>query len=510
MNALQPAARSQPLSIVIVGAGFAGVGMAIRLRQVGITDFVILEKAASVGGVWRDNTYPGAACDVPSHLYSFSFERRFHWSRVYAEQPDIHRYIRHCFDKYRLASHLKLGTEVKRARFDEAAALWRIETTAGATLQARILISATGQLNRPAYPDIPGLGDFSGKVFHSARWDHDCDLRGKRVAVIGTGASAIQFVPELVRKAAKVHLFQRSAAYVMPKLDHPFSNLQHRLFDAVPLLYGVARAAVYLAYESLGVGFLRWRPAMRPMRAAAAWNLNRAVKDPELRRKLTPDYPIGCKRVLFSNDYYPALAKPNAEVVTTGIDSIGRDHVRTADGQSYEVDAIVLGTGFAANDLLAPMDLVGRGGARLKDVWRSGPEAYLGITVSGFPNLFMLYGPNTNLGHNSIIYMLESQIRYVMQAVKRLRASPGTYLDVKPEAQSSFNRQLQQTLGRTVWSEGCRSWYMNAQGKIINNWSGFTFSYRRLTRALELSHYEIVDTTRTFDSNQLELATEQA
>lgn len=490
MNAQQSSVER--VSIVIVGAGFGGLGMAIRLRQAGITDFVILEKAGAIGGVWRDNTYPGAACDVPSHLYSFSFERRYQWSRVYSGQADIARYMTHLGEKYGLGTHLRFNAELESARFDEAAGLWEIETAGGQRLRASILITATGQLNRPHSPDIPGLQDFRGRLFHSSRWAHDYDLSGKRVAVIGTGASAIQFVPQIAPRVAQLHLFQRSAAYVMPKLDHRVSRFQNQLFESMPFLYSIARSAVYGAFEFLGIGFVRWRPLLGPFRAVALWHMRRSVKDPELRRKLTPDYPIGCKRVLFANDYYPALARSNVEVVTKGIAGIGEHEIRLEDGTRREVDAIILGTGFAANELLAPMEITGRSGLRLKDAWTAGPEAYLGITVAGFPNLFMLYGPNTNLGHNSILYMLESQFRYVLQAVQRLRAQPGAAVDVKPEVQARFNQKLQAELGATVWSDGCRSWYMNDKGRIVNNWSGFTFEYRRLTRTFDMGDYLVL------------------
>lgn len=480
------------VSMVIVGSGFGGLGMAVRLLQAGIDDFVILEKAAAIGGVWRDNTYPGAACDVPSHLYSFSFERRYRWSRVYSGQAEIAGYLEKLCDKHGLWSHLRLNAELLSARFDDNRGLWEIETACGGRLRASILITATGQLNRPLYPDIPGLREFRGKLFHSSRWAHDYELSGKRVAVIGTGASAIQFVPQIAARVAQLHLFQRSAAYVLPKLDHRFSRFQHRLFDAVPALYSVARAAIYSLFELLGIGFVRWRPLLVPLRAVALWHMRRSVKDPELRRKLTPDYAIGCKRVLFANDYFAALARPNVDVLTQGIAAVGAHEIRTQDGTRYEVDAIILGTGFSANELLAPMDITGRGGVRLREAWRAGPEAYLGITVAGFPNLFMLYGPNTNLGHNSILYMLESQFRYVLQAVQQLQARPGAALDVKPEVQARFNQRLQAELGRTVWSDGCRNWYTNDQGRIVNNWSGFTFEYRRLTRSFNLGDYQVL------------------
>ena len=484
----------EPLTAAIIGSGFGGIGMAIKLQEAGITDFLVLEKSDRIGGTWRDNTYPGAACDVPSPLYSFSFEQSFDWPRFYSRQPHIHRYQQHCVAKYGLMRYVRLNTEVQRAVFDEHTGLWRVESSQGEVFLARALITGTGQLNRPAYPKIPGLESFGGKVFHSSRWDHAHDLRGRRVGVVGTGASAIQFVAHVADEAAKLTLFQRTAPYVLPKPDRKISRLEHWLHRKVPLLRKLVRGAVYSLFESLGVGLVKYSALLAPLRALWAAHLRLVIKDPELRRKLTPDYPIGCKRILFDNTYYRALAKANVEVVTGGIKAVRENYVVTDDGNKHEIDTLILGTGFAASGFLAPMDVRGRQGLRLDSVWRDGAEAYLGMTVSGFPNLFMLYGPNTNLGHNSIVYMLESQIRYIKQAILRMRLAPGTSFDLRGDTQSRFNEKLQQALRSTVWAAGCRSWYIADSGKIVNNWSGFTFVYRGLTREFDWVNYEALTT----------------
>lgn len=482
----------QPLAAIIIGTGFGGIGMAIHLRQAGVKDFVILEKASGVGGTWRDNTYPGAACDVPSPLYSFSFEQDFDWPRFYSQQPDIHRYMRHCVEKYDLMPYIRFGVETKRAEFDEQRGVWRVETVQGETLLARALITATGQLNRPAYPKIRGIEKFQGKTFHSARWDHSYDLTGRRVGVIGTGASAIQFFAPVAERAGHVTLFQRTAPYVLPKPDRKITRLEHWLHRNVPLAQRLVRGTVYSMFETLGVGLLKWRPLLAPLRAAWKAHLRTTIKDPALRAKLTPDYAFGCKRILFDNTYYRALARPNVDVATAGIREVGENYVVTDDGVKHEVDALIFGTGFAASGFLAPMEIVGREGRELSSAWRDGAEAYLGVTVTGFPNLFMLYGPNTNLGHNSIVYMLESQIRYVKQAIAKLSAAPTMSFDVKPDIQSRFNTKLQHALRNTVWAAGCKSWYVAENGKNANNWGGFTFTYRRLTRRFDLAAYNVL------------------
>lgn len=488
MNA-QPQSAESSSDIVIIGSGFGGLCMAIQLKKAGIDSFIILEKSDRVGGTWRDNTYPGAACDVQSHLYSYSFEPKSNWSRKFAPQAEIQGYMEHCAARYALAPHMRFGQEVVSAVFDAQTAQWLITTRSGEQIRAGILITACGQLNRPAFPDIKGIAEFKGNMFHSARWDHAYDLNGKRVAVIGTGASAIQFVPEIVPKVAQLKLFQRSAAWVISKADRKFRPWEHRLFARVPLLDRLYRASIYLKNESRALAFTRFYGVLELFALQARWMAWRQVKDADKRRKLIPNYKIGCKRILISNDWYPAMNQNHVEIVTDAISHVEADAVVTRDGTRHAVDAIIFGTGFQATDFLAPMRITGLNGRDLNHAWRRGAEAYKGISVSGFPNLFMLYGPNTNLGHNSILYMLESQVHYVMQCVRALRHSGPGYLDVKPERQRDYSAKMQNDLKRSVWASGCSSWYRTASGKIVNNWPSFTFSYRRLTRTLDMRDY---------------------
>lgn len=478
--------------IAIIGSGFGGVGMAIRLQQAGFNDLVLLEKESDVGGCWRDNTYPGAACDVPSHLYSFSFEPKFDWSRKFAPQREIHGYIRHCAEKYGLLPKIRFNTEVTGARFDEARALWIISTAGGETIEARTLISACGQLNRPAYPRLKGLESFKGETFHSARWNHQANLRGKRVAVVGTGASAIQFVPELVKEVSALTLFQRSAPYVIPKPDRGYTRVEQALYARLPRLQELSRTGMYWQHESRALAFGPLKQLMKVFEYDFHRHLNASVKDTSLRKKLTPDYPLGCKRILISNEYYEALAKPNVEVVNDGIDAVTETGIRTKDGREHPVDAIIFGTGFQATDFLAPMKITGRGGQDLNQAWKDGAEAYLGISVHGFPNLFILYGPNTNLGHNSILFMLESQFDYIEQCLKAMSVRNLATMEVKGTVQGKYNRWVQDQIRRTVWEDGCTSWYKNAAGKNTNNWPGFTLVYKQRTHSLNLGDYELV------------------
>ncbi|MBO2453804.1 NAD(P)/FAD-dependent oxidoreductase [Actinomadura barringtoniae] len=466
-------------SVVIIGGGFGGIGMAIRLRQAGIEDFVILEKADGLGGTWRDNTYPGAACDVPSHLYSFSFEPKTDWSRRFPAQPEILEYLWHCARKYGVLSHIRFGTEVTEARFEDG--FWRVSTGEG-ELVSRVLISACGQLNRPTLPSIEGRESFDGPSFHSARWDHGVELAGKRVAIIGTGASAIQIVPEIAEKVGHLSLFQRSAPYVIEKPDRPYRGWEKALFAAVPSVQGMSRAKIYALYESRALGFVKYPRLMEVMRRKFIKGLGEQVPDAGLRKALVPDYPMGCKRILISNDYYPALSRSNVELVTDGIARITPGGVTTEDGREHEVDVLIYATGFLSTEFLSPMKVVGRGGRELNDAWKHGAEAHLGITVNGFPNLFLLYGPYTNLGHNSIIYMLESQIRYVMGCLDAMRRAGLESIEVRADVQDAFGKEMQERLHSTVWEAGCDSWYMTSEGKVVNNWPGFTFAYRRATR----------------------------
>jgi cation diffusion facilitator CzcD-associated flavoprotein CzcO len=477
--------------VLVIGTGFGGIGMAIQLLKAGYTQLSLLEKEAELGGCWRDNRYPGAACDVPSHLYSYSFEPKSDWSRKYAPQAEILAYLQHCARKYGVRERIHFNAEVVDARYDAGQALWTVQLKNGESLQAEVLISACGQLNRPAYPKLKGIERFRGAQFHSARWDHGVDLQGKRVAVIGTGASAIQFVPQIVPKVEHLSLFQRSAPYVIPKPDRAYGALDRTLFRRLPGLLPLSRAAQYCLHETRALGFTRYSALM----ALPKWGwqrfLRREVEDLALRDRLLPDYPLGCKRILLANDYYAALARPNAEVVTEAIREVSEKGVITADGVEHPADVLIYGTGFQALDFLAPMRVHGLGGLDLNQAWKDGAEAYLGVTVSGFPNLFLLYGPNTNLGHSSIVYMLESQIHYVMEALKLLRRRGAKALEVKPDVQQQFNARLQERIGHTVWNGGCTSWYKTESGKNTNNWPGYTFEYRRATRRLRAEDYRL-------------------
>ncbi|MDO5624005.1 MAG: alpha/beta hydrolase fold domain-containing protein [Pseudomonadota bacterium] len=484
---IDPAAA--PLTALIVGTGFGGLGMAIALRQAGINDFLLLEKADDVGGVWRDNTYPGAACDVPSHLYSYSFEPNPRWSRAFAPQAEIHDYLRHCADKYALRPRIRFGAEVAEARYDEAAQLWQVQLASGETLAARLFISAVGQLSRPALPAIEGLSSFQGPTFHSSGWDHGVDLTAKRVAVIGTGASAIQFVPAIVDRVAHLSLFQRSAAYVLPRPDRAYTDAERERFARQPWRMKLKRLWIYLSHEVRAFGFTRFTGLLGPL-AKAPFNrfLQREVADPALRAKLTPDYPIGCKRILLSNDYLAAMTRPQLDVVTTPIARVVPEGVQTQDGTLHRADVLIYGTGFAATEFLAPMRIRGRGGQWLHDAWANGAKAHMGLTVPGFPNLFMLYGPNTNLGHNSIVYMLESQIAHVMRCLRAMRETGASAIEVRAAPFERYNRRIQQRLTGTAW-QGCQSWYVDAQGRNTVNWPGFTLGYRALLRTSGMGAY---------------------
>jgi cation diffusion facilitator CzcD-associated flavoprotein CzcO len=483
-------AEHSPYRVAIVGAGFGGIGMAIALQRAGIEDFVVLDRGDDLGGTWRDNTYPGLTCDIPSNLYSFSF-RPGNWTRRYPAQQEILGYLRDIVRERGLNDRIRLRSGVASAVFDEQASSWSLTLEDGSTIQAKALVSAVGQLNRPALPDIAGRDDFAGPSWHSARWDHSVDLTGKRVAVIGTGASAIQFLPEIAKVAAHVDVYQRSAPYVLPKPDRLYRPAEQAAFDRLPMLRKADRLRIFLYGELLTSGFV-----LSPKLLAAPMSMWRrqlsVITDPALRRKCIPDYVMGCKRVLFSNAWYPAIARPDVELVTDGIDHIAADAVVTADGTSRAADVIVYGTGFSTLDFLAPMSLTGRGGRQLQDAWRDGAQAYLGITVSGFPNFFMLYGPNTNLGGNSILYMLEGQIGYVTGALRALESEHLDWLDVRPDVHGAFNSWVQTASRTSVWESGCTSWYTTASGRNINNWPDHTFLYRYRVRRFDLGSYRVM------------------
>lgn len=479
-------------SILIVGTGFAGLGMAIALQKAGIDDFIILERAEGVGGTWRDNHYPGCACDVQSHLYSFSFEANPNWSRMFARQPEIRAYLEGCADKHGLLRKIRFGAEVTEARYDEARQRWDVTTAQGARYGGNVLVSGMGGLSTPAYPQIKGLSRFKGKVFHSAEWDHDYDLNGKRVAVIGTGASAIQFVPQIQKQVTHLDLYQRTPPWIMPKPDREIGNTERKLYQRLPLAQRAYRLALYWVLEARVMGFVINPKIMKLAERQARAHLRRKVADPVLRAKLTPDFTFGCKRVLISDDYFPALTQPNVEVVTDGIREVTADGVVAIDGQARSVDCIIYGTGFKAQDPLPKGMIFGRDGQDLIDAWPQGPEAYKGSTIAGFPNLFMLMGPNTGLGHSSMVFIIESQIAYVLDAVKQMRAKGWGAVDVRPEHQTAYNDGLQQKLKKAIWTAGgCMSWYVNESGRNTTLWPGFTFHFRRLLRRFDAGNYRV-------------------
>jgi cation diffusion facilitator CzcD-associated flavoprotein CzcO len=479
-------------SVIIIGTGFAGIGLAIGLRKAGFSDIQLLEKRDSIGGVWRDNTYPGAACDVPSHLYSYSFERQYEWPNKFSGQADIRAYIEHCASKYDVMRHIRFNAEVVSARFDESAHDWVVRCADGAERRARFLVFACGQLNRPAVPDIAGLDQFGGKQFHSAAWDHTFDPMGRRVAVIGTGASAIQFIPPLARSVQKLLVLQRSPPYIIPRLDRAYSATELDWLRRLPWLRALSRLRTYALYETRVLGFTLLQPAMILFRGLWWWHLCRTIKNPQLRAKLTPHYRMGCKRILMSDDYYPALAQDNVEVDTQAIERVEPNGIRMRDGSLHEVDAIVLATGFHATDFLAPMHIVGRNGHSLQQAWQTGAYAHLGISAPGFPNMFMLYGPNTNLGHNSIVYMIESQISHIVDALVYCDSKAVRTVEPDAEICQRYNDSLQQRLHKTVWNTGCSNWYVNEHGRQTNNWPGFSFEYRYRLRKFRPDEYTLV------------------
>jgi cation diffusion facilitator CzcD-associated flavoprotein CzcO len=480
-----------PYRVVIIGAGFGGIGMAIRLKEAGVEDFVVLDRAADLGGTWRDNSYPGLSCDVPSQLYSFSF-RPWRWSRRYPVREEILAYLHGLVAEHGLGGHMRFGCGVAAADFDEATALWTLTLTGGSTLEATAVVCAVGQLGTPALPDIGGREEFAGPSWHSGRWNHDVDLAGRRVAVIGTGASAIQFVPEIAKVAGHVDVYQRTPPYVLPKADRPYREAEQVMFARLPAVRKADRLRIFLYGELLTSGFvLSQKMLAAPMRL---WRrqLEAQIADPELRAKCVPDYVMGCKRVAFSNDWYPALARPNVDLVTGAIERIVADGVVTADGKTRAADVLIYGTGFKAVEFLTPISVTGLGGLRLADAWRDGAQAYLGISVSGFPNFFILYGPNTNLGGNSIIYMLEGQIGYTLGAIQALESERLAWLDVRPDVHDAFNSWVQSASRTSVWESGCHSWYTTATGRNTNNWPDHTFLYRYRVRHFDLGAYRVM------------------
>ena len=497
-----------PLRVAIIGSGFAGIGMAIRLKRMGVASLTVYEAAPEIGGTWRDNAYPGAACDIPSHLYSFSFAQNPSWSRTFGSQREILDYLKRCACKYGIEPSIRRNARVAKARFDDDARVWRLEIVFGSngagacahqgsaveTVEADVVIAANGPLSRPALPDIPGIERFAGALFHSARWNHDYPFEGKTVAVIGTGASAVQFIPQLQRRAARLHVFQRTPPWIMPRPDRPIGRYAQQAFRWLPFVQRIARWTIYWRHEARALAFVvntKWMQS--PMRFASSY-LERRVKDPVLRAKLTPDYLLGCKRVLLSSDFYPALTQPNVDVVTTPIREIVAEGLVTADGRHWPVDAIICGTGFQVADAGTPFPVIGTHGADLDSLWReNGPHAYLGTAVAGFPNFFMMIGPNTGLGHNSMVYMIESHIAYIARCLHMLSRRGVRTMEVREDVERAYNERLQRAFRGTVWMSGCRSWYLSKRGRNTALWPGFTFAFRWLTRRVKANDYRFGD-----------------
>jgi len=480
----------QEIDVAIVGSGFSGLAMAVLLQKAGHDSFAIFEKGNDVGGTWRENTYPGATCDVPSHLYSYSFEPNATWTRAFSSQKEIWDYLRRVADKYDLRRKIEFCAKVERATWEEESARWRIETANGRCVLARAIVLATGALHVPAHPEIEGLEKFRGPRFHSAEWDHAVDLRNKRVAVLGTGASAIQFVPQIQPIVEKLQLFQRTPPWVMPKPDHAISERARALYARFPALQQLVRKAIYWQLEWRVLGFVHEPRILKLAEHIAVRHMRQSVSDPELQKKLVPDYRMGCKRILISNDYYPAIAKPNVDVVTDPIERIEERGVRTQNGL-YEVDAILCGTGFRVSEYLSSIDIRGAGGIDLDSAWKSRNETYLGITVSGFPNLFLMMGPNTGLGHNSMIFMIEAQARYALACIEMLKEKKISSMNVRADVQGAYNTEIQDRSSRTVWTSGCVSWYQGKDGRNLAIWPASTASYWLRTRKVKPGDYEL-------------------
>ena len=490
--------QERPRKVVIVGTGFAGIGMAIALQKAGIRDFVLLERARAIGGTWRDNRYPGCACDVPSHLYSFSFEPKTNWSRAYAPQEEIRLYLEACVDKHGLRDRIRFGQSVASATWSEKDETWTVVSEAGDVFEGNVLVSGIGALSNPSYANVKGLEKFRGKQFHSATWDHAYPLEGKRVGVIGTGASAIQFVPQIQPKVASLTLFQRTPPWVLPKPDRAYTSDEKSAFARIPGRRFLHRQAIYWKNELLGTMFSKAPRLMAVAAAIGKWHIRKSIHSPELRRAVTPSYLPGCKRILISNDYYPALDRPNVEVVTSPIHEVTASGVLLESGRTIELDALIHGTGFSVQSYLGKMKIYGKGGVELGARWGKNPAAYRGTTVAGYPNLFTLLGPNTGLGHNSVVFMIEAQIRYVMSAIAHMRKARLGSVDVLPDVLTAYNTRIGRELDTTVWSSGCESWYLNDQGKNTTIYPGFTFKFRHETRTFHPEEYATTERAAVF------------
>jgi len=475
---------------IIVGAGFGGLGMAIQLKKAGHDSFLVLERASEVGGTWRDNRYPGCACDIPSMLYSFSFETHVGWTRIYPQQAELLNYLKRTSEKQGVRPHIRFNSTLSEARYDEATGTWAVTLESGTVYRCKVLVSAMGPLSKPAFPNIPGRESFAGASFHSSQWDYAVDLNGKNVTVIGTGASAIQFVPQIAPKAGKLTLFQRTPPWIIPRGDKPVSKRRKNVRKFVPFYAWAVRKAIYWMLEVRALAFVVAPQLLKRREQAVLKFIERSVPDPVLRAKVTPQYRAGCKRILISDDYYPAIQRPNVELVTEGIAEIRPHSVVTNDGREIPTDVIIYGTGFKATEGIVPVKVYGLGGKELNaDAWSGGMSAYLGTAVAGFPNFFFIIGPNTGLGHNSMVFMMESQYPYVLSAIEHLERTNARAIDVDPDAQTRFNDDLQERMKGTVWASGCSSWYQDASGKNVSLWPGFTFAFRKLTRRFDPANY---------------------
>ncbi|MEZ0363824.1 flavin-containing monooxygenase [Mycobacterium sp. pUA109] len=477
---------------LIVGAGFTGLGAAIKLGQAGVDDIVILERADRVGGTWRDNTYPGAACDIPSLLYSFSFVPNPTWSRAYSPAEEICRHIEDMADCFDVRRHIHFGTEVSGLTFDEDAGQWSIATTGGRTYRARTVILASGPLSDASFPDIRGLDDYQGHKIHSARWDHDYDFTGKRVAVIGTGASAIQIIPELVKTAGHVKVFQRTPGWVLPRADVPIPPRLQQMFAAMPATQRLARLALFIGHEASATALVWDSPLTKAVAWAGKAHLRRQVKDPWLRRQLTPDFTPGCKRMLVSSDYYPALQQDNCKLIDWPIATLSPAGIRTSDGIEHHLDAIVFATGYDVHLTGPPFPVHGLSGRSLQAQWRDGAQAYKSASAHGYPNLFFMSGPNSGPGHNSLLVYVEGQLDYAVRAITTIVDNDLRYLDVRENVQSTYNSRLQQRLTKTTWMTGCSSWYLTKDGFNATMYPGFATQYLRQMRDFQFSDYSAV------------------
>jgi cation diffusion facilitator CzcD-associated flavoprotein CzcO len=486
----------------VVGAGFAGIGMAAALRRKAI-DFVVLERRTDIGGTWWDNSYPGCQCDVPSHLYSFSFALNPDWTRTYSPQPEIWDYLRRCVEGLGLLPYMRLGCEVTGASWDEQDQRWLIETSSGG-LTADVVVSGNGALSEPSIPPIEGLDRFDGTVFHSAAWNHEHQLAGERVAVVGTGASAIQVVPRIQPEVSRLLLFQRTPAWILPHSDRPTTGFERRLYRRVPAAQRLVRAGVYWTRELVALGMTKRPALLRPVRRAAVAHLRRQVTDPALREKLTPRYSPGCKRLLPSDDFYPSLNADNVEVVTEGIAEVRPLSIVTGDGEEHPVDTIILGTGFQVTNNPFAEKVHGRNGRSLAEAWaEGGAQAYLGTTVPGFPNLFLMTGPNTGIGHTSLVFMIESQIPYILGCLRAMEDRQAASVEVRKPVHEAFNAELQRKTVRTVWSTGgCSSWYMDEKGRNSTLWPDFTWKFRLRTRRFDTESYRFVARTAPTDGTR--------